>query len=70
MAIAYEHGDFAGWHAILGPGRHDVEDLEKTDAKPNDLSSLVVVAGTTEDATAAHQAVRQPNSFAKRLMAA
>jgi thiol-disulfide isomerase/thioredoxin len=57
VAILYEHGDMAGWHAILGPGEHDSAELESAGAKPNDLSSLVVVAGTEQDAQAAHKAI-------------
>jgi hypothetical protein len=57
VAIAYEHGDMAGWHAIFPPGEYDGKAFMKAGGKESDLSSLVVVAGTKDDAKAAHNAV-------------
>ena len=62
VAIAYEHGDFAGWHAILAPGKHPGKAIVKAGGKENDLSSLVVVAGTEEDALAAHSAIEEDHA--------
>ena len=62
VAIAYEHGDFAGWHAILEPGKHNGTMLEAAGGKTDDISSLVLVAGTKEDATAAHNAIEEDHA--------
>ena len=59
VAIAYEHGDLQGWHAFFPAGEYSGEAFTKDGAKINDLSSIVVVAGSMEDAKAAHNAIEE-----------
>ena len=64
MAIAYEHGDLQGWNAFFPPGEYTGDAFTKTGAKVNDLSSIVVVAGSVEDAKAAHNAIEEDHKQA------
>eukprot|EP01046_Picozoa_sp_COSAG06_P029878 COSAG06_NODE_2803_length_6260_cov_22.292972_6_plen_271_part_00 len=55
----YEHGDLKGWFAFYGEGEYSGAAFTGPGAKINDLSSLVVVAGTMDDAKAANNAIEE-----------
>lgn len=64
VAIVYEHGDYNGWHAILPPGEYSMEALVNNGGKDDDVSSMVVISGSEQDANAAHRAIEEDHTNA------
>ena len=62
VAVLYEHGDMAGWKAFFPPGEYTGQQMVARGAKANDLSSLIVVAGTEDDAKAANNAIEEDHA--------
>lgn len=45
--ILYQHCDYGGYSAILGPGRYSLKDLQAMGIKNDDISSVKVTGGAT-----------------------